>query len=128
MQKIYFTEYLAVFGNICDGDTYRFKGVVRCCRQAILPVLEQYYGRELYEYQKVALFLCYLDIEIGSSITIPAEYRIDPDLYYTTEGIVTEINHKNNVVHFDAPCTVGGTIHSGVYMRDLPFKIRLKVW
>lgn len=56
-------------------------------------------------------------------MVIPDSYIIDPDLRFDNTGEVTSINEENKVIHYSTPCTLGGMIHSGIFMSDNPYKI-----
>lgn len=85
----YFAKYLPVEGIIGDGDTYLFEDKIQTCKVSVIKELEELYQQKIAEYQKVQLFLCSRDTQVGDEICVRYrdgnEIKIHGQLIYDGE-------------------------------------------
>ena len=126
----YFTKYLKVEGEIKENDKFYNPSTNEILIATKEMISWNWDGTSVPKTWKlVKLFLCSKNIKEGDEFCLPQSYYD----YYKEQGIVimdkvicTEINEENQVVHFsmDTKDAFGnGTMHSGVFMKDNPYKI-----
>lgn len=63
------------------------------------------------------------NINEGDEFYLSEESMERFDLLYGNKVKCTGIHKTEDIIHFEAPTIVGGTLHSGVFINEKPYKL-----
>lgn len=116
--KTYFAKYLPAEGKITDATKVMFKINDEWTEPCDF---DSFIGPDIQKVAQGKLFICSRDMKIGGGIYVPDSPLTD--MHKGNIGVVSDINVANQVVHYTIDCLIGGVIHSGIFMKENPFKI-----